>query len=144
MSKSVILKDKNGENIFPYPYYPIGSIYISINNINPSTYFEGKWERIAKGKTLVGVDEDDSDFSSSRKTGGEKTHKLTIDEMPSHNHATSVWNYYNGDMSVGEKIARTMDAADGGNTIYTSSAGGDKEHNNLQPYFTVYIWLRVA
>ena len=29
--------------------YPIGFVYISINNINPSTLFGGKWERI-KGR----------------------------------------------------------------------------------------------
>ena len=65
--------------------YPIGSIYLSLNDINPNKMFGGTWERI-KGKTLVGVDESDTDFKTSKLTGGEKTHKLTIAEMPSHTH----------------------------------------------------------
>lgn len=66
--------------------YPVGSIYINVNEINPSILFGGLWERI-KGKFLVGVDEDDSNYSSSNVTGGEKTHTLTVAEMPSHIHA---------------------------------------------------------
>ena len=66
--------------------YPIGSIYETMDeSFNPVTSFGGTWERI-KGKVLVGVDEDDSSFSSSGLTGGEKNHTLTTSEMPSHNH----------------------------------------------------------
>lgn len=66
--------------------YPVGSIYTSVNSTDPSTLFGGTWERFGKGKVLVGVDEDDSDFSEANKTGGEKTHTLTTNEMPSHTH----------------------------------------------------------
>lgn len=62
--------------------YPIGSIYMSIQDTNPSVFFGGTWERIAKGKTLVGVDESDTDFNASSKTGGEKTHTLSSSELP--------------------------------------------------------------
>lgn len=51
---------------------PVGSVYVSINEINPSIYFGGTWEAFAKGKTLIGVDSDDTDFNVSQKTGGEK------------------------------------------------------------------------
>ena len=37
-------------------------------------------------KTLVGLNESESEFSTVNKIGGEKTHTLTINEMPSHNH----------------------------------------------------------
>lgn len=66
--------------------YPIGSIYISINDINPATLFGGTWQQFGKGRTLVGVDENDNDFNIVQKTGGEKTHQLTINELPSHTH----------------------------------------------------------
>lgn len=66
--------------------YPIGSVYISINSANPSNLFGGIWERFAKGKTLVGLDEDDTNFNVASKTGGESTVALTNVQLPSHNH----------------------------------------------------------
>lgn len=36
--------------------YPIGSIYLSINNINPSTFLGGTWETVGAGRVLQGVD----------------------------------------------------------------------------------------
>lgn len=66
--------------------YPVGSIYISTSSENPGNIYGGTWEEYGKGRTLVGVDSNDSDFSTVEKLGGEKTHTLTIDEMPSHNH----------------------------------------------------------
>lgn len=66
--------------------YPIGSIYISINNTDPSTIFGGSWQRFAKGKTLIGVDEDDENFDMVKKEDGNKTIKLTVNNLPSHQH----------------------------------------------------------
>lgn len=66
--------------------YPIGSIKMSTENTNPSTYLGGTWVAWGSGKVPVGVDSLDSDFSTVEKSGGEKTHKLTIDEIPSHTH----------------------------------------------------------
>ena len=52
--------------------FPIGSTYITQTNINPSEILKfGTWERI-KGKVLVGLDENDTDFNEIGKTGGEK------------------------------------------------------------------------
>lgn len=61
MAKSIQLKNKNNEKIYPYPYYPVGSIYSSFNETNPSTLFEGTWEEIntseliASGTSAQGV-----------------------------------------------------------------------------------------
>ena len=61
--------------------HPVGSIYWSSNDTDPAILFGGTWVRI-KDKFLWAMG--DSDTLNS--TGGEKTHTLTIDEMPSHNH----------------------------------------------------------
>ena len=67
--------------------YPVGSVYISTVNTNPGTLFGiGTWERYGNGKALVGVDEDDTDFSTVSKSGGEKQHKLSSQELPQHTH----------------------------------------------------------
>lgn len=122
--------------------YPVGSIYISVNNTNPSTIFGGTWERI-KGKCLVGVDEDDTDFETASLTGGEKTHTLTTDEMPSHNHRLTFYLPGSGGgayipySAVGSSYVGTDNAC-------VNDTGGNQPHNILQPYFTAYIWVRTA
>ena len=119
--------------------YEVGDIFLTLNNINPGTRFKGTWELIAKGRTLVGVDPDDTDFNVVEKTGGEKKHKLTIDEMPKHNHRLNL-----GADTGWTTIPKTGASAttNGTNAIY--SAGNDQPHNNLQPYLTCYIWCRTA
>lgn len=66
--------------------FPIGAVYITTVNTNPGTFIGGTWVSLGAGKTLVGVDTSDSDFDTVKKTGGEKTHTLTVNEIPSHNH----------------------------------------------------------
>lgn len=65
--------------------YPIGAIYLSMTSTNPSEYFGGTWARIAQGKMLVGVNEDDTDFKTANLNGGSKTRKITKEELPSYN-----------------------------------------------------------
>lgn len=120
--------------------YPIGSIYMSIQDTNPSVFFGGTWERIAKGKTLVGVDENDTDFNTSSKTGGEKKHTLTIDEIPSHKHNI---NYGGAGTGVQGAVPGSNNNL-GPNPAFIQATGGDKPHNNMQPYYTCYIFVRTA
>lgn len=78
--------------------YPVGSIYTSVNNINPGSFLPGTtWETFASGKMLVGVDATQSEFEHVEQEGGEIVknmqhthptgdHVLTLDEMASHTH----------------------------------------------------------
>jgi len=146
MGKSIQFKNKDEEKIYPHPYYPIGSIYLSVNNTNPSKWFDGTWELIAQGRTLVGVDANDTDFNEAKKTGGEKTHILTNDEAPIHNHEferPSGWN--NADYVAGGSYWTPYQSrTSAGASSWTKNSGGGKAHNNMQPFFTCYIWCRVA
>ena len=119
--------------------YPVGSIYLSIKSKNPGQIFGGVWEKIAKGRTLVGVDENDTDFSSSEKIGGEKEHTLTIDEMPKHAHKSD-GKYTN--YGSGSAATTLLNWGEGNASV--QNTGGDEPHNNLQPYFTCYIFVRTA
>ncbi len=60
--------------------YPVGSVYITEKNTNPSELFGGTWERYGVGKTLVGTD------TTSNQTGGSTTATITVENLPSHSH----------------------------------------------------------
>ena len=133
---------KNGEDrYYPNAYYKVGDLFLTTNSENPSLRFGGTWELYGKGKVLVCVDPDDSDFSAVKKTGGEKEHTLTIDEMPSHNHSVK---YASNDTGFGDNY---FTAGKKGNyntsNVPINYTGGGKSHNNLQPYITCYIWIRI-
>lgn len=122
--------------------YPVGSIYMSVNSMNPNLLFGGSWEQIAKGRTLVGVDTTQTEFNTVKKTGGEKTHKLTVNEMPSHTHNIgSVAKWQADKFGIGSGSAATIGLFD---NVHSLSSGNGNAHNNLQPYFTCYIWQRVS
>ena len=140
---------ENSNNIF-LKTYPVGSIYISTSNINPSTIYGGTWERYGQGKTLVGLNENEIEFSEVNKTGGEKSHTLSISEMPSHFHSVGAYTDYVGDngntyFDQNQALTNTLTPKYGKyfGTI-SNSTGGSGAHNNLQPYITVYMWKRVS
>ena len=69
--------------------FPVGSIHLSMNPANPSTYMicGGTWELVSKGRSLVGYENDD------RKAGttfGSKTALLTESNLPSHSHGVTL------------------------------------------------------
>ena len=154
MSKSIQLKDKNNEKFYPHPYYPVGSIYLSVVDINPTRWFGGTWEKIAKGRTLVGVDTNDTDFNTVKKTGGSKS-------LQKHSHTGTTGSaYYSSIRVVGQAgtswIGNHTVGYSGGayddkrdiwqdhNHSFTTNEAGTGNSGNLQPYFTCYIWCRTA
>lgn len=125
--------------------YPVGSVYITYNNNNPGNFLGGTWVQFGQGRTLIGQgtgnDGSTSMSFTANSTGGEYKHKLTVDEMPSHNH-----QYYS---PVVQKVAASSSGSTYGNynkqyLIGTDYAGGDGYHNNIQPYVTVFFWRRTA
>ena len=135
--------------------FPICSTYVTQTNTNPSTILGfGTWERV-KGKVLVGLDEDDTDFNTIGKIGGEKEHTLTVDEMPSHLHGEQTISEYgytyplvsdNGEGDSKNGLSPSISSSEvTKKQVLTDSAGGDQPHNNLQPYQVVgYMWKRTA
>ncbi len=130
--------------------YPVGSIYFSVNNVNPSTYFGGTWVSWGSGRVPVGVDAAQSEFGTVEKTGGEKTHQLTISEMASHKHGSY------GDIFMNVEMWKEISGVQEGGAFSPAgiarhplqdlieSIGGDQPHNNLQPYITCYMFKRTA
>ena len=148
---SIALADGTGAYSTTLKNYPIGSIYISVDSANPSTVFGGTWQSFGTGRTIVGVDTSQTEFNTVSKTGGEKTHKLTISEMPSHDHAANPLPITSAGRSTSATdffsmrgVNRSVWLEGYDSTEKTSKTGGDGSHNNLQPYITVYMWKRTA
>lgn len=126
--------------------YPVGSIYMSVNSVDPGTLFGGTWERI-RGRFLLAASTPDG--YEAGKTGGEATHTLTVDEIPSHAHDTTKTPTWPTEIQYDGEWGILYDASDKTfpHTDWmwrTSEAGGSKPHNNMPPYLAVYMWKRVA
>lgn len=125
--------------------FPIGQIVIKGDNEDYSNWLGFTWERTAVGKVLVGIDSTDTDFNTIGKTGGEKTHTLTVDEMPKHTHnlktgaKTNAWKEPNYTIGYQYQEASAIVSSEG-----IENTGENQPHNNLQPYQVVAYWKRIA
>lgn len=138
---------KNGETIEEYltmfianRIYPIGSVYISLSDTDPGAMFGGQWVAI-ENRFLLGASEEYPVGTED----GEATHVLSVEELPSHTHPQR-----------GGPANKPVIPEDGKDKIYpmrevsgaydqvTGSTGGNKPHNNMPPYYAVYMWRRVA
>jgi microcystin-dependent protein len=154
-----------GKVIVPLAAWPVGSIFMNVSSTSPTTLLGGGvWERFGRGRVLVGVDENDSTFNNPNLAGGAKTHTLTTAEMPSHSHPQNPHDHgvtVGGEAAVGATTSGLVELGDGVNNAYGAlgivqnidivpttvteqAVGGSAAHNNLQPYVTVYMWLRTS
>ena len=115
--------------------FPVGTIYQSTKSTNPSTFLGGTWTALT-GRVLVGAG---TDFPAGT-TGGEKTHVLTIAEMPSHTHPSSIPNVVQNTATGSVNYGFLGD----GSYKDSGSSGGGAAHNNMPPYRSVYMWERTA
>ena len=133
-----LLKDTTIGDIPILDYiYPVGVIIeTTYKNFNPSTYWGGTWKRI-KGKCIVGVDEAVNEFNESAVSGGEMSHTLKTDELPSHNHhfmkdsCTMIWGKGDSDVHAPNCIIYAGGASNNALCTYqnicnrTDNTGGD-------------------
>lgn len=147
--------------------YPVGSIYMTVDkDSDPAAFLGGTWERWGQGCVPVGVsaDANDSDFGKVEQQGGERKHQLITSEMPNHTHDISVKpdrSGYGGSIyitteqgsyvkylpttnSTNNKIGLEAGLGSPDSVVAMGNVGGDKPHNNLQPYITCYMWKRTA
>jgi microcystin-dependent protein len=155
--------------------WPVGSIFINTSSTNPNTLLGvGTWTRFAKGRTLVSLDEAQTEFDSPEEVGGAKTVVLTAAQsgMPYHSHSYS-GSGSTGASSVNASVTTedassnpvggaTLDRAGGGGgdrtinssghahsfsyggTTSAAAANAAEAHTNLPPYVVVYMWKRTA
>ena len=137
------MKDNDGNKFYPCPYYPIGSIYLSVNNINPANYFGGDWEQI-ENVFLLGC----STKYPVGSTGGTEKHQhllpIAIDN------GIDNWNImqWNNSFGYGTISYNSANINHLNNWPEAKSQTlqqlKDKEESNMPPYLAVYMWKRVA
>jgi prefoldin subunit 5 len=134
--------------------YPVGSIYMSVNPTDPAYLFGGSWVAL-KDRFLVGA----GGSYSVTAEGGEARHTLTLEEMPLHSHIQQATSNYDGwarkqVQAVGSTSGSIQDvtnvatngtqysAGNYASPVYTQQNGGGQPHNNIPPYYAVYMWRR--
>ena len=128
--------------------FPVGYVYISYSSTSPATLFGGTWTEI-KGYFLYA--------NHGTGTGGENTHKLTVNEIPSHNHAhdSSKRSGFSGILALSGSAAGSTSfwksVVNGGTAnmwistcTNVGTTGGGAAHENMPKYQTVYAWRRTA
>lgn len=144
--------------------YPVGSIYISVLSTNPADLFGfGTWEQIQDTFLLAA-----GSTYAAGSTGGEATHTLLASEMPSHNHTATVssngahthtigtdkdayytssgqcWSVHNASSGAAYMNGATSSSGSHTHTVTIGTTGDGNAHNNMPPYWAVYMWVRSA
>ena len=123
--------------------YPVGAVYVSTIQTNPSGLIGGTWDRI-EGKFLVGISDTDSTFADGATDIGEKEHTLTKAEIPPHTH--DYVDYHRGG-GAGNEVGIWHNRYDITTNRTTADGSPDLQglaHNNLPPFLPVYIFKRTA
>lgn len=124
--------------------YPVGSIYMSMNNTSPNILFGfGEWEQIEDRFLLAA-----GPTYSAGTTGGEAEHTLTELEMPAHDHEFDRHQLWKNEQVPPSTTTQGDGYGVSNKTlpIYTDSTiatGAGEAHNNMPPYLTVYMWKRI-
>lgn len=128
--------------------HPKGALFGSGDPTSPAELYGGTWERI-EGKFIMGA----SDSYPAGSTGGEAKHTLTEDELPRIRDRLNGFTVYNanavgtsGVITLSEEAVQS-NVQPGYGTKYATlimSLGDSQPHNNMPPYYSAYIWRRVA
>ena len=154
--------------------YPIGSIYMSVTDVNPSTLFGGTWNRVKDCFLLASGDiypngvtggAEDTSFTPSGTVEG---HAITVPELPEHIHGKIEYvpdndpdfGYYH--LATGStNIPKMLPEAEYDNTLLGVKSNDGSEYaqglahdhdftgdeatiNIMPPYLTVNVWTRTA
>lgn len=134
--------------------FPVGTILMTTEDVNPSTYIGGTWVALNDVFLLAA-----SETHPAGETGGAEEVSLTTPQLPSHRHY--VINMAKADAGQAPDYQHTVARYDrttawndthyqlngnsnSANAGLSSPAGSNLPHNNMPPYLSVYVWKRTA
>ena len=140
--------------------HPVGSIYQTISPENPAvTFGGGTWERI-ENRFIMGASDTYPAGSTGGSTAHEHEYKLEFmwrlgalvgyptSAIATYNYKTQSWNNNNKKVNGGQYtlsndgFSSTYGEKPGGETY--SVTGNTASSSSIPPYYSVYIWRRVA
>ena len=119
--------------------YPVGSIYMSVENTSPASFLGGTWEQL-KDRFLLGA----GDTYTNGTTGGNKDAVVVSHYHHIKNNATG------NSVGVGygnagyDRIEDVTFNATIGQELIAQTTGESGTNKNMPPYLVVYMWKRTA
>lgn len=132
---------------------PVGSIKLTTNNVNPSTYLTGTtWVAWGAGRVPVGLNAADASFDTSEETGGAKTHTHGLDNSSTGARIrlaadNGVWATTKTmpSRAATRTVTVSANASTGSGTTVGIAIEGDSDAaSSLPPYIVCYMWKRTA
>lgn len=130
--------------------YPIGSVFITVNNVNPKTYLPNtNWELI-EDRFLLGA----GSTYTAGATGGNENHTHSLDN----GYAQITYTWQDSQNRLGLNIKQVNSwymtrytkssgagYEDGSKISYDAAqlAGSTDSSSNMPPYLVVYMWKRI-
>lgn len=119
--------------------------WVSDGPTSPASFIGGTWERI-EGKFIMGA----SDTYPAGSTGGNLQMILSPENIPAVGFAIPTNDTQKNDIHVGKwgfVASVSQETTDGGryhSGLYSSTNNGNSPVDILNPYYSMYIWRRVA
>lgn len=129
---------KINPKLFADTIYPVGIVVEFQDNVDRSNWLGFTWVLTHQDRFPKGRDTN----TSAGTQGGEKTHTLTVNEMPSHNHKIR-WEY-EGSIGSGYGTLIQNENTSTNYGYFTESTGGGQAHNNEPQYEITSYWKRTA
>lgn len=129
--------------------FPIGSILIRYDTLDPTTIFGGTWTQVSEGALRV-----THTNSEVQTLHGMDTTKITVDELPAHNHpftqptiqgkygvigsaGSNLYSFWNNQGSIDTGTFTAVGGAVG-------NRGGGADFSLMQKSIYVKAWVRTA
>lgn len=120
--------------------YPVGSLYISVNDVSPAVLFGGTWQKI-ENRFLLGA----SSTYSAGTTGGSTQHQHTAPSgyNTSNNYLGISFRHGYQQTSVSSSFAAAGVSVTEGSGAYNWKLAKTDNVSHIPPYLAVYMWKRV-